>query len=107
MEKSSLKNLFEEIDLSKKKPCQGKKNDEEKYKTKPTKPDFGKPKNSIIGIKATTSSQYKGLTNYGNICYSNVVMQCLNGIKEFSSLLKETFTTIEDLDSIEDYPILY
>jgi ubiquitin C-terminal hydrolase len=104
MEKSKLKGLFDDIDKSKKKLGQGKKTDDEKFKTKPTKPNF----DTIIGISNKGSTQYKGLTNYGNICYSNVVMQCLNALKEFSSLLKEIFTTIEDLDSIEeDYPILY
>jgi ubiquitin carboxyl-terminal hydrolase 36/42 len=102
MEKKGLKGLFDEIDKNKKKG-QGKKTDDDKYKTKPTKPNFP----NIVGLN-NTSIQYKGLTNYGNICYSNVVMQCLNALKEFYTLLKNIFSTIEELDSIEeDYPILF
>jgi ubiquitin C-terminal hydrolase len=105
MEKSKLKGLFDQMDLGKKKQGQGIKTDEEKYKTKPTKPNFGNT--NVIGI-TKQSTQYKGLINYGNICYSNVVMQCLNGLKEFVNLLKKVFAKVEDFDTIEeDYPILY
>jgi ubiquitin C-terminal hydrolase len=106
MEKKGLKGLFDDIDKSKKLK-QGKKTEEDKYKTKPTKPDFGK--GGIVGISGGSfGAQYKGLTNYGNICYSNVVMQCLNALKEFFTLLKGIFNGVEELDSIEDdYPILY
>jgi ubiquitin C-terminal hydrolase len=100
--KSKLKGLFDDIDKKRQRKGQGIKTEEEKYKTKPTKPNFGNP---MVGVG---NNQYKGLNNYGNICYSNVVMQCLVALKEFTNMLKNFFDKVEDLDSImSDYPMLY
>jgi ubiquitin C-terminal hydrolase len=99
--KSKLKGLFDSMDNKRK--GQGIKTEEEKFKTKPTKPIF----DGVTGLN-TNSNQYKGLINYGNICYSNVVMQCLVALKEFIQMLKNIFIKIEDIDNNEnDYPILY
>jgi ubiquitin C-terminal hydrolase len=113
--KNKLKMLFDEMDTEKKKSQKVKtsnlnKNqitkEDEKYKTKPTKPDF--LQKGISSIFLNNSTQYKGLNNYGNICYSNVVMQSLMGVFEFSQMLNAYFKKIEDLDSTEDeFPIFY
>jgi ubiquitin C-terminal hydrolase len=121
--KNKLKMLFDEIDTEKKKIQKSKKSnlnknqitkEDEKFKTKPTKPDFSqqiqinKVQKGISNIFLNNSTQYKGLNNYGNICYSNVVMQSLMGVFEFSQMLNAYFKKIEDLDSIEDeFPIFY
>jgi ubiquitin C-terminal hydrolase len=100
--KSKLKGLFDDMDKKKQRKGQGIKLEEEKYKTKPTKPNF---QNHIIGVG---NNQYKGLNNNGNICYSNVVMQCLVALKEFTTMLKNIFEKVENNDSvISDYPMLY
>lgn len=129
--KSKLKGLFDEIDSNKKKSkIKGKASssgngkstssssyriktevDPEKYKTKPTKPDFTKQilESGITGLNIG-EMQYKGLTNFGNICYSNVIMQCLIGLKEFVSMLNIIFKKMEDLEDIEiekEYKVLY
>lgn len=133
--KSKLKGLFDEIDSNKKKTklkCKVKASssgngvssssssssyrikaevDPEKYKTKPTKPDFTKQilESGITGLNIG-EMQYKGLTNFGNICYSNVIMQCLIGLKEFVSMLNIIFKKMEDLEDIEiekEYKVLY
>jgi ubiquitin C-terminal hydrolase len=116
--KSKLKGLFDEIDKKKKKNIKNYNNnkipdrinfDPERNNTKPTKPDFSTQiiENGIIGLSLNTSQQYKGLINFGNICYSNVVMQCIIALKEFVSMLNIIFKKIEDLDNIEkEYPVL-
>ena len=121
--KSKLKGLFEQIDLKKPKKKntitdKNLKNKKERinydieYKTKPTKPDFTAQfiESGMIGLNLSSNSnnQYKGLTNFGNICYSNVVMQCLISLKEFLSMLNIIFKKMEELDNIQnDYPVLY
>jgi hypothetical protein len=125
--KSKLKGLFDEMDSSKKKSKgKGSKNDKNgnlvssyriktevdpsKYKTKPTKPDFSAQiiESGITGLNLNSEIQYKGLTNYGNICYSNVIMQCVIGLKEFVNMLNIIFKKMEDLDNIEnEYPVLF
>lgn len=88
--------------------------DPSRFKTKPTKPDFSSQmevkilEKGVVGLNLTNSSQYKGLTNFGNICYSNVVLQCLIGLKEFHQMLNFVFKKIEDFDNIDsDYPMLF
>ncbi len=127
--KSKLKGLFDEIDETKNKKAKinrksgtnyvnknlkTTKNEEDpsKYKTKPTKPDFSQQfiESGMIGINLNlhNSAQYKGLTNFGNICYSNVVMQCLIALKEFVTMLNSVFKQIEEEDNLEkDYPVLF
>lgn len=99
-----------------------KSNKEKEYqdtikKTKPTKPDFSQ---QFIdnGISATVglnnkllndSTQYKGLTNFGNICYTNVVIQCLIALKEFVQMLKSIFDKLQDVDGLDmdkNFPVL-
>ena len=46
-------------------------------------------KKSSIGIN------YKGLNNYGNMCYSNVIMQSLVSIEEFVEMLNQIYNKIE------------
>jgi ubiquitin C-terminal hydrolase len=98
--KSKLKSLFDEIDNSKKK----------KGKTQPTKPKFKQMNVDIPGLGKSSYSTtgFKGLTNFGNICYSNVVMQCLISLKEFANMLNIIFKKIEEQDEIEKYyPVFY
>lgn len=127
--KGKLKNLFDQIDNENKKLKlnKNKKNEKtkiisnsnsnknsqdnsEKYKTKPTKPDFTQQfiEHGILGLNLKDeSNQYKGLINFGNICYSNVTIQCLNALKEFVYMLNTIYKRIEDLDKIDsDYPVL-
>ena len=84
-------------------------------KTKPTKPDFTQQfiENGITGLKQKNTYenniQYKGLINFGNICYSNVVIQCLIALNEFVVMLKTIFNKLEDLDGIDldkTFPVL-
>lgn len=108
--KKNLKGLFDEMDAEKYKSKKNKNG--VNGKTKATKPDFPSEiqsvQNGIYGMGLTSSNQYKGLTNYGNTCYSNVVMQCLISLKEFHNMLNTLFKKIEDFDTIEyDYPILF
>lgn len=96
--------------------------------TKPTKPDFShqmkeleesKKKNLPVGLnlkgkenKSTLAElseknpnfqvSYKGLSNYGNMCYSNVIMQCMVSINEFVEMLNCIYDKVES----EDYLIL-
>ena len=96
--KGGLKGLFEEIDAEKKK----KKNKKNSDKNNKTKPDFSKY-NNINNI----SSGFKGLKNFGNSCYSNVVIQILTSIPEFLNALSKRYCIIENENDIFiDYPIL-
>ena len=70
--KSGLAGLIEDLDKQNKKKKTGK-----------TKPNF----NTFNQPYGQTES-FKGLSNFGNACYSNVVIQILNSINEFVSLLK-------------------
>ena len=95
--KSGLKALFEEMDAEKKKKKNKKQNDINKN-TK-TKPDFSKISN--------ISSDFKGLKNFGNSCYSNVIIQILTSIPEFINALYKRYTLVEnENDLLIDYPIL-
>ena len=95
--KSGLKALFEEMDAEKKKKKNKKQNDINKN-TK-TKPDFSKISN--------ISSDFKGLKNFGNSCYSNVIIQILTSIPEFINALYKRYTVVEnENDLLIDYPIL-
>ena len=102
--KKGLKDIFEEMDIKKKK------------KTKPTKPKFTDMNdNLIIGIGkdkynkyGSSSNDFKGLNNLGNICYSNVVMQCLISLKEFMTMLNSINKKIEHEDDIDKlFPIFH
>ena len=99
--KGGLKGLFEEMDAEKKK----KKNKKKLDKNKKTKPDFSKY-NNINNIN-NISSDFKGLKNFGNSCYSNVVIQILTSIPEFLNTLSKRYSLIEnENDLFLDYPIL-
>lgn len=57
---------------------------------------------------------YKGLNNYGNMCYSNVIMQSMVSIVEFVDMLNSIYDKVEsecrlfsDLDFSFKYPALY
>ena len=64
-----------------------------------TKPDFSKISN--------ISSDFKGLKNFGNSCYSNVIIQILTSIPEFINALYKRYTLVEnENDLLIDYPIL-
>ena len=96
--KSGLKGLFEEIEAEKKKKKnkQKKKNDSNNNKTK--------PKFSNI---SNESSDFKGLKNFGNSCYSNVIIQILTSIPDFINVLYKRYTLVEnENDLFVDYPIL-
>lgn len=80
-----------------------------KFKTKSTKPDFTEQfiQYGITGLNVK-DNQYRGLTNFGNICYSNVIMQCLVSIKEFVTLINSIFKQVEDSEEVDqEYPILF
>jgi len=94
--------------------------------TKPTKPDFSqqikdneenKKKNLPIGLKCKNNENknslaelsvknpnfqvsYKGLNNYGNMCYSNVIMQSMVSIHEFVEMLNSIYDKVEEEKSI-------
>ena len=96
--KSGLKGLFEEIEAEKKKKKNKpkKKNDSHNNKTK--------PKFSNI---SNESSDFKGLKNFGNSCYSNVIIQILTSIPDFINVLYKRYTLVEnENDLFVDYPIL-
>ena len=96
--KSGLKGLFEEIEAEKKKKKNKpkKKNDSNNNKTK--------PKFSNI---SNESSDFKGLKNFGNSCYSNVIIQILTSIPDFINVLYKRYTLVEnENDLFVDYPIL-
>jgi ubiquitin C-terminal hydrolase len=44
--------------------------------------------------------QYKGLNNYGNMCYSNVIMQCMVSIEEFVLMLNSINDKIESEEDL-------
>ena len=93
-----LKGLFEEIaaEKKKKKNKQKKQNDSNNNKTK--------PKFSNI---SNASSDFKGLKNFGNSCYSNVIIQILTSIPDFINVLYKRYNLIENEDDLfVDYPIL-
>ena len=96
--KGGLKGLFEEIaaEKKKKKNKQKKQNDSNNNKTK--------PKFSNI---SNGSSDFKGLKNFGNSCYSNVIIQILTSIPDFINVLYKRYNLIENEDDLfVDYPIL-
>ena len=97
--KSGLKALFEEMDAEKKKKKNKNKKQNDTNKNTKTKPDFSK----ISKI----SSDFKGLKNFGNSCYSNVIIQILTSIPEFINALYKRYTLVEnENDLLIDYPIL-
>ena len=97
--KSGLKALFEEMDAEKKKKKNKDKKQNDTNKNTKTKPDFSK----ISSI----SSDFKGLKNFGNSRYSNVIIQILTSIPEFINALYKRYTLVEnENDLLIDYPIL-
>lgn len=87
---NNLKDLFNEIDNDKKK------------KGKKRKPNFDNIQNNI-----SDNNNFKGLKNFGNSCYSNVVIQILTSINEFLEILNKMYNIIENEDNLMfDYPIL-
>ena len=97
--KSGLKALFEEMDAEKKKKKNKNKKQNDTNKNTKTKPDFSKISN--------ISSDFKGLKNFGNSCYSNVIIQILTSIPEFINALYKRYTVVEnENDLLIDYPIL-
>ena len=97
--KSGLKALFEEMDAEKKKKKNKNKKQNDTNKNTKTKPDFSKISN--------ISSDFKGLKNFGNSCYSNVIIQILTSIPEFINVLYKRYTLVEnENDLLIDYPIL-
>ena len=99
--KGGLKGLLEEMEAEKKK----KKNKNKKKKdlnNNKTKPDFINSFNNI-----NISSDFKGLKNFGNSCYSNVIIQILTSIPEFIDVLYKRYSFVENEDDLLiDYPIL-
>ena len=97
--KNGLKGLFEEIEAEKKKKKIKNKKQNDSNKNTKTKPDFSKISNS--------SSDFKGLKNFGNSCYSNVIIQILTSIPEFINVLYRRYSIVEnENDLFLDYPIL-
>ena len=97
--KGGLKGLMDEIEAEKKKK-KSKKNSEKNTKTKP---DFSKYANN----SNNTSSDFKGLKNFGNSCYSNVIIQILTSIPDFLNILYKRYSFVEnENDLFLDYPIL-
>lgn len=73
-----------------------------KKKTKKTKPNF-----NAFEQKYAPTDTFKGLLNFGNSCYSNVVIQILTSINEFVSVLFKAYKIIENEDDLFDsYPII-
>jgi ubiquitin C-terminal hydrolase len=126
--KSNLRSLFDEIEIDNKKKNKKKgdlhnknntkenvanKNGSNIKSTKTTKPKFLDMNLEIPGLGIETFSKnklsvFKGLSNYGNNCYSNVVMQCLISLKEFVSMLNQAFKYVEeDNDAEKQFPIFY
>ena len=97
--KGGLKGLMDEIEAEKKK----KKNKKNSEKNTKTKPDFSKYANN----SNNTSSDFKGLKNFGNSCYSNVIIQILTSIPDFLNILYKRYSFVEnENDLFLDYPIL-
>lgn len=85
---NNLKELFDEIDDGKK-----------KKKGKKAKQKF----NNFQNLDNT----FKGLKNFGNSCYSNVVIQILTSINELIEILNKIYKCVENEDDLMfDYPIL-
>jgi ubiquitin C-terminal hydrolase len=100
--KGGLKRLFEEMEAEKKKKKKKNKKNENENKTTKTKPDFSKYANNN-----NISSDFKGLKNFGNSCYSNVVIQILTSIPEFLKTLYKRYSLVEnENDLFSEYPIL-
>ena len=96
--RGGLKGLFDEIEAEKKKKKKNKKNAEKNTKTKP---DFSKYTNNNF------STDFKGLKNSGNSCYSNVIIQILTSIPDFINILYKRYSLVEnENDLFLDYPIL-
>jgi ubiquitin C-terminal hydrolase len=104
-------------DLKKSNKVKEKEYEDTVKKTKPTKPDFSQQFidsgiSGPIGLSKKNSNesmQYKGLTNFGNICYSNVVIQCLIALKEFVQMLNTIFDKLQDVDGLDmnkNFPVL-
>ena len=86
--KSKLASLFDEEDKNTK-----------HIKTKKTKPKFEQ-------LYQVNSNSFKGLSNFGNACYSNVAIQILTSIDEFNISLQKAYKYIEnENDLLETYPI--
>ena len=51
-----------------------------------TKPDFSKISN--------ISSDFKSLNNFGNSCYSSIIIQILTSIPEFINVLYKLYTLV-------------
>ena len=100
--KSGLKGLFEEMEAEKKKKKNKKNKNKDINNNNKTKPDFSKNFNNI-----NVSSDFKGLKNFGNSCYSNVIIQILTSIPEFINVLYKRYSFVENEDDLFlDYPIL-
>lgn len=100
--KSGLKGLFEEMDAERKKKKNKKNKNKETNNNNKTKPDFSKNFNNI-----NISSDFKGLKNFGNSCYSNVIIQILTSIQEFIDVLYKRYSFVENEDDLFlDYPVL-
>ena len=96
--RGGLKGLFDEMDAEKKK----KKKKKKENKNIKTKPDFSKYSNNN-----NSSYDFKGLKNFGNSCYSNVVIQILTSIPEFLNTLYKRYSLVEnENDLLFEYPIL-
>lgn len=80
-------------------------------KTAPTKPKFNNNTNTNNNLNKYSKQAYNGLKNYGNTCYSNVVMQSIITYKEFYYQLEIIVNKLTDkldqkiIDSI--FPALY
>jgi ubiquitin C-terminal hydrolase len=129
--KGKLKSLFDEMDKQNKyknepnkknskipseKITENQKYKDYNFKTKPTKPDFSAQfehfniSQNFSQMQVSQNSNYKGLNNFGNVCYSNVVMQCLISIKEFVDMLNSIHEELESTDSYDipkEFPYLY
>ena len=87
------------MDAEKKKKKNKNKKQNDTNKNTKTKPDFSKISN--------ISSDFKGLKNFGNSCYSNVIIQILTSIPEFINALYKRYALVEnENDLLIDYPIL-
>lgn len=78
-------------------------------KTAPTKPNFS---NSTTNNKGyyNKSNQFSGLTNFGNSCFSNVVIQSILSSIDFLERLSSVFLEIETLEQKiidSEFPAIY
>ena len=97
--KGGLKGLFEEIEAEKKKKKNKQKKQNNSNNNNKTKPKFSNISNA--------SSDFKGLKNFGNSCYSNVIIQILTSIPDFINVLYKRYSLVENEDDLfVDYPIL-